>query len=143
MRATMRLHMQKIDTRLQCYEDCNCKHSTNAMRSSCRTSTTDVSNISCFAPAPLSSAACWNARPNLLAISSIIDADRSAHFLRTSPNSGAPVTPTTRYVPLSSFKDATTKGSALPALPVLAFFSAQRSREASMSHNARRDNVEG
>jgi hypothetical protein len=46
--------------------DCNCRHSIKAVRSSARTSTTEVSNMSCLAPAPLSSAACWNANPNLL-----------------------------------------------------------------------------
>lgn len=123
------------------YADCSCRHSINPVRSSCLTSTTDVSNMSCFAPAPLSSAACWNARPNLLP--SAPGTPIPTYFFRTSPNSGAPVTPTTRYDPLSSFRHATTNGSALPDRPDRASLSAHLSRVASTSHRASLDSVEG
>ena len=69
--------------------------------------------------------------------------EASAHFLRTSPKSGAPVTPTTIYVPLSSFKHAMTNGSVRTVWPFFASRSAHRSRVASTSHKASLLKVEG
>ena len=65
------------------------------------------------------------------------------HFFRTSPNSGAPVTPTTRYVPFSSLIQATTNGRLLTVFPFFASFSAHLSLVASTSQSANRDSVDG
>ncbi|KAJ9104335.1 hypothetical protein QFC19_003976 [Naganishia cerealis] len=66
----------------------------------------------------------------------------STYFFLTSPNSGAPVKPTIKYVPFSSFRQATTMGC------TGAFFLASAvfvilSRVASISQIAKRDRVLG
>lgn len=139
------------------YREPICNDSINGPRSASRTSMTLVSNMSCLAPAPQSSAACWNARPNLLhplaqsqcrsdpprSMNPISVCGLPTYFFRTSPNSKAPVTPTTKYVFFSSFKQVTTNGRLFVCLPFFASFSAHLSRVASTSHNASRESVDG